>query len=161
MRSLLLFAICVGPTLSTHVGPKVSTHMKLRGGGKKAEGAIEPFKTGKLWNAKAFIRDHVTFASLLPSYLGAYIGNAAIEPKVSEAVMLTVNSINTCPYCTGLHGQLARMASTTTQAQQSSPAVVFAAVFAEEGGRGSAVDAAYTKLVSALGQLVESGTKSV
>ena len=23
--------------------------------------------------------------------------------------MLTVNSYNTCPYCTGLHGELARM----------------------------------------------------
>lgn len=64
--------------------------------------------------------------------------------------MLTVNSVNTCPYCTGLHGQLARMSD--TPAKVSSPAVTFATTFAEEGGRGSKVVAAFDKLVAAEGR---------
>ena len=42
--------------------------------------------------------------------MGAYIGPNAIEPKLNESIMVTVNSANRCPYCTGLHGELARMA---------------------------------------------------
>lgn len=64
--------------------------------------------------------------------------------------MVTVNSINTCPYCTGLHGELARMASTVIE--KGSPEVSFAATFAEEAGRGAKVVAAYDKLVGKIGK---------
>ena len=28
----------------------------------------------------------------------------AVDPELNEAVMVTVNSVNSCPYCEGLHG---------------------------------------------------------
>ena len=38
------------------------------------------------------------------------IGPNSIEPRLNESIMVTVNSVKQCPYCTGLHGELARMA---------------------------------------------------
>ena len=64
--------------------------------------------------------------------------------------MVTVNSINTCPYCTGLHGQLARMANTVVD--KKAPEVSFATTFALEGGRGSKVTAAFDKLCGSVGK---------
>ena len=55
--------------------------------------------------------------------------------------MSTVNSVNTCPYCTGLHGQRARMAAPSST--RAPPEVKFAKVFAEEAGRGPKVDAVF------------------
>lgn len=56
------------------------------------------------------LRDHILIASHLPAIALAYVGKYSIEPKVSEAIMLTMNSVNHCGYCTGLHGELGRMA---------------------------------------------------
>ena len=128
-------------------------------------------KTGKIWTWPTLIRDHTRFVSILPGYLGAYIpvpvlgmgGAAGVLPsKKIEQILVTMNnSYNTCPYCTGLHGQLARMAgyvSTATAAsasasgatkmddETSDPALAFAKTFAIESGRGQDVDAAYQKL---------------
>ena len=112
-------------------------------------GAAEQAKTGKVWVTSTFTRDHVRFAWELPGYLGAYVNPlSACDPKTIESVMCTVNSINTCPYCTGLHGTLARMASVD---KMEGPAVEFAKVFATEGGRGAAVQKAFDKLVAAEG----------
>ena len=124
--------------------PRTAAPLGVRGGS-----AAALVKTGKVWRPNTFTRDHVRFLAELPRYLGAYVGPAALKPVQIEAVMLTVNSINTCPYCTGLHGQLARMASTVVD--QGAPEVKFAKVFAEESGRGPKVDAAFSTLVSALG----------
>ena len=119
--------------------------LRLRGG------AIEQPKTGKVWVTSTFTRDHVRFAAELPSYLGAYANPfTSIEPKTIEAIMLTINSINTCPYCTGLHGQLARMAG-VDKPDPKLPAVSYATTFAKEGGRGAAVRAAFDKLVASEG----------
>lgn len=82
--------------------------------------------------------------------VGAYVGPRALAPATIEAVMVTVNSINTCPYCTGLHGELARMASAVVD--KKAPEVVYATVFAEECGRGARVQAAYSKLASSIGE---------
>lgn len=116
--------------------------LRLRGGEDQP-------KTGKVWTLSTFTRDHVRFMAELPHYLGAYIGPRAVPPTVIESVMMTVNSVNTCPYCTGLHGQLARMASTTVDPK--SPEVSFATVFSQEGGRGAKVVQAYEKLVASTG----------
>ena len=40
----------------------------------------------------------------------------ALEPRLNEAIMNTMNSVNTCPYCTGLHGELGRMAGINSYA---------------------------------------------
>ena len=108
-------------------------------------------KTGKLWTASTFTRDHVRFMAELPHYLSAYVvPGQALDPVVIESVMVTVNTISTCPYCTGLHGQLSfRMAKTgsPTRAHQC----VYATAFAQEAGRGAKVRDAFDKLASSIG----------
>ena len=120
--------------------------LRLRGGE-----VVEQPKTGKLWVTSTFTRDHVRFMAELPHYLGAYLGPRSLAPATIESVMVTVNSINTCPYCTGLHGQLARMAS-VDKPNTGSPEVQFATTFAEESGRGTKVRAAFDKLVASIGK---------
>ena len=118
--------------------------------------------TGKLWTLKTFLRDHVTFAGQIPNYLGAYVSpGRAIAADVNEAVMCTMNSVNTCPYCTGLHGQLARMASAPDPSTSSAAEVVFARVFAEEAGRGEKLEKADTALVSAVGAGKAASTRAL
>jgi len=117
--------------------------LRLRGG------AEQP-KTGKIWVTSTFTRDHVRFLAELIHYLGAYIGPRALSAKTIEAVMVTVNSVNTCPYCTGLHGQLARMAG--TMVDPKAPEVIFATTFAKESGRGASVVAAFETLSGKIGK---------
>ena len=117
--------------------------LRLRGGGEQP-------KTGKVWVTSTFTRDHVRFTKELPNYLGAYIGGSALAPTTIESVMVTVNSINTCPYCTGLHGQLARMSGTVVD--RKAPEVKFATTFAEEGGRGNKVVDAFEVLIGQIGK---------
>jgi AhpD family alkylhydroperoxidase len=107
------------------------------------------------------VRDHVTIAGQLPAYLGAYLGpNAALAPKLTEAIMMTMNSIDACPYCTGLHGELARMAGTDEETYASAP-VTFAKVFAAEAGRGGAVDVALGELKAAEGAARARSTRAL
>ena len=120
-----------------------------------------PLKTAKTWGPKTFVRDHVTIAGQLPAYLGAYVGpKAALAPKLTEAIMLTMNSIDACPYCTGLHGELARMAGTDEETYASAP-VTFTTVFAKEAGRGNAVDAALGELKAAEGAARARSTRAL
>lgn len=129
-----------GPTLRTTSVP--AAVLRLRGG--------EQAKTGKTWVASTFTRDHIRFMVELPYYLGAYLHPFnALDAKDLEEVMVTVNTVNTCPYCTGLHGELARMASADNAPR--SALVTFAKIFAEETGRGDKVKAAFKVLVNAEG----------
>jgi AhpD family alkylhydroperoxidase len=113
----------------------------------KAPTPPELEKTGRLFSWRTLLRDHARFVVMLPRYLSAYVvPGRALAPATIEAVMVTVNSFNTCPYCTGLHGELARMAGAVVD--QSDPAVMYAKTFALEAGRGPKVDAAYDKLAS-------------
>lgn len=92
------------------------------------------------------LKDHATFLSQLPNLFLAYLMYNAQD---GESIMLTVNSVNKCSYCTGLHGELARLSGLSaedTDALQNSkslkqcikvrdtPAVRFAYQFAESGG---------------------------
>jgi AhpD family alkylhydroperoxidase len=109
-------------------------------------------KTGKIWTWKTLLRDHTQFTTMLPGYLGSYISPFnSLPPKSIESIMLTMNSYNTCPYCTGLHGQLARMAGIDGP-DENDPAVAFAKTFAIEAGRGADVDASYSKLIETIGE---------
>lgn len=78
--------------------------------------------------------------------------------------MVVVNSAAECPYCTGLHGELARMAGVEKVDQlltikapdelkkvSDIPSLYFARIFAENGGRGADVSKAYDNLVAAVG----------
>lgn len=107
-------------------------------------------KTGKTWTWSTLLRDHTRFVTMLPTYLAAYIiPGYALTPKTIESIMVTMNTVNTCPYCTGLHGQLARMAK--AEASDGDPAVVFAKAFAINSGRGKDVDASYDTLITSIG----------
>ena len=64
----------------------------------------------KMWTLSGTLADHRQVFLQLPRILGAYVGPNSIEPSLNEAVMVTVNSENSCPFCEGLHGELARMA---------------------------------------------------
>lgn len=104
-----------------------------------------------------FLKSHGT---LFGAYTG--VGSAAIEHDLVESIMVAVNSVNECPYCDGLHGELARIAGVEGAAELRSgvistprgnsitklPAVVYAKAFGEADGRGAALDAAYELLVA-------------
>ena len=108
-------------------------------------------RTSKLWTWNTLLRDHTRFVSILPTYLAAYVMPGYSLPAATiESIMVTMNTINTCPYCTGLHGQLARMAG-MDKPNPSDPEVLYAAAFAHESGRGSDVDASYNSLVTKIG----------
>ena len=139
MSLLIMFALLSASVMGSSVPA-----LRLRGG------ANEQPKTGKVWTVTTFTREHCRFAWEMPSYFGAYLmPGRAVDPKTIESVMVTMNSINTCPYCTGLHGQLARMACTVVD--QRSPAVAYAKTFAEQTGRGEQVRAAFDKLAASVG----------
>ena len=118
----------------------------------------------KIWTMSGTLADHRQVFTSLPRILGAYVGPNAIEPSLNESVMVTVNSENSCPFCEGLHGELARMAGVddvdslmnadsleTCQKLSPHPAVSYARIFAENNGRGQAEAAAFQKLAEAEG----------
>jgi AhpD family alkylhydroperoxidase len=120
--------------------------------------------TKKMWTAAGTLTDHRCVAGNIPRILGAYAGPHAIEPKLNEAVMVTVNSVNNCPYCKGLHGELARMAGvedpmrlmgaqSVDECRQvvDEPAITYARVFAENNGRGPQLAGAFATLVASEG----------
>lgn len=65
--------------------------------GRRADmGVIE--KTGKVFSWTTLLQDHTRFALMLPRYLGAYVApGQALKPTTIEAVMCTMNTVNTCP----------------------------------------------------------------
>jgi len=115
----------------------------------------------KMWTPQGFFADHRMVFRHLPQIAGAYIGPNAVDPELNEAVMVTVNSVNSCPYCEGLHGQLARMAGVDDPDQLMSakslaectkvvddPAIIYARTFAEQDGRGAIEEQAFHSLAA-------------
>jgi len=118
--------------------------------------------TKKTWTLGGCLADHRDVFSNLPRIAGAYIGPNAVDPHLNESVMVTVNSVNSCPYCEGLHGELARMAGVENpdglmkaksedecRSFVDDPAISFARIFAENNGRGAAVETALDSLSNA------------
>ena len=120
----------------------------------------------KSWlTAGACLEDHAAVFASLPKILGAYVGSNSLSPQLGESIMVAVNSANACPYCEGLHGELARMAgvdgSADLQAASSvaectavvdDVAISFARTFADCGGRGEEVDAALAEVAAEHGE---------
>ena len=117
--------------------------------------------TKKVWTAAGCLADHKQVLANIPRIFGAYVGPNAIEPDLNESVMVTVNSVNSCPYCEGLHGQLARMAGVEApeallqsdsadacRAVVDHPAITYARTFAETNGRGQKEASAFETLAS-------------
>ena len=115
----------------------------------------------KMWTATGCLSDHRQVFVNLPRILGAYVGPNAIEPNLNESVMVTVNSENNCPFCEGLHGELARMAGVeevsslmnadslkTCQQISDKQAIAYARVFAENNGREQNEANAFQALIS-------------
>jgi AhpD family alkylhydroperoxidase len=132
--------------------------VSIRGGG----GAF----TKKIFTPVGCLRDHVTIMLHIPRILLAYVGPFAIAPDTNEAIMLAVNSENSCPWCTSLHGELGRMAglgdkataintakslADVKKASGDSKEAAFARLFAECDGRGAAVQAAFAELKASIG----------
>eukprot|EP00933_Yihiella_yeosuensis_P045079 TRINITY_DN40393_c0_g1_i1.p1 TRINITY_DN40393_c0_g1~~TRINITY_DN40393_c0_g1_i1.p1 ORF type:complete len:266 (-),score=30.78 TRINITY_DN40393_c0_g1_i1:114-809(-) len=118
------------------------------------------------WNSWGeVLADHSTIVGEIPKIFGGYVGPNALEPKVVEAAMLTVNSYNACPFCTDLHCELGRMAGVDDAKKLNCassekecrnvvdlPEVTYARIFAESAGRGEAEANAYQSNVKASGQ---------
>ena len=90
----------------------------------------------------------------IPKIFDAYVGTNSIYPKMNESVMLAVNSVNNCPYCDMLHGNLGRIAgipvktvdemlaakdsdecASLVESPEEKAAVKYARIFAERNGR--------------------------
>lgn len=116
-------------------------------------------RSRRVWDEASCLSDHEEVFAALPRILGAYVGPNALSPALGESVMVAVNSAKACPYCEGLHGNLARLAGVDNAALQAAasvadctavvddPAIAYARVFAEHNGRGPEVDAAYDAVV--------------
>jgi len=111
------------------------------------------------------LADHFEVLRRIPKIFDAYVGPNAIQADLNESIMLTGNSVNDCPFCTGLHGELARMAGVEEHeklqgaksvrqclAVCDSPAVAFARTFGENDGRGEKTAAAFEELSEHMGR---------
>jgi len=94
------------------------------------------------------LSDHMIIARQLPNIMYAYL--SGYNAETIESIMLTVNSVNDCAYCTGLHGELARLSGISPEdaetlngcstmseslAVRNTSAVRFARAFAEADGQ--------------------------
>lgn len=119
-----------------------------------------------VWGFRTCIADHMSVLMYYPVLFDAYIGPHAVEPRVNEGIMCTVNSLKQCTYCTGLHGELARIAGVKpptikkllgaksvadVRSASSDVELTYARVFVETAGRGERADAAYSELEEAVG----------
>merc|ERR1719329_707531 len=120
----------------------------------------------KTFNLGSSLQDHANVLQSIPKILDGYVGPNKMDPATAESCMAAVNSVNNCPYCTSLHGELGRMAGldgkqkdidnakTAADAKKVSggdPMVVFARKFGETNGRGAELEAAYKVLEKAVG----------
>jgi len=120
----------------------------------------------KTFNLANCLQDHVDVLKSIPKIVDGYVGPNKIDPATAESCMAAVNSVNACPYCTSLHGELGRMAGlqgkekTLMEAKTAdeikkvsggNPMVVFARKFGETNGRGAELESAYVVLEKAVG----------
>jgi len=101
----------------------------------------------------------------IPKILDGYVGPNKIDPKISESCMLAVNSVNSCAFCTSLHGELGRMAGLENKGASintakdaaalkkvsSDPMVLYARKFGECNGRGADLKKAFDVMEKAVG----------
>tara|TARA_A100001011_G_scaffold101779_1_gene107198 strand:- start:1276 stop:1992 length:717 start_codon:yes stop_codon:yes gene_type:complete len=119
----------------------------------------------KIWTFSGMLFDHKKLFKMIPDLLGAYIGENSIEPQVCESIMLTLNSVNKCFYCDGLHGELARVSGLNgyqilrvAKSEEEclnvmdNPAVSFARSFALNDGFGKVFDIEYKNLIKSEGE---------
>jgi len=125
----------------------------------------DEIESRKVFTPSGCFRDHFKIMTQIPKIYGAYVGPNAVDAKLSECIMMAVNSANQCPYCTELHGELSRLADvqkqgedilqsdsvTAVQKVAPNPSVLFARKFGEHSGRGAELDAEYKSLQQSVG----------
>jgi AhpD family alkylhydroperoxidase len=110
----------------------------------------------KVWTWQGSFQDHVRFLIHLPFF---FVAPIALPPKAVESVHLSVNSVMRCPFCTGLHCEIGRMAGLEDVATVNECAKLSASDEAEFGifsdygksfgthnGRGAEVDGLYEQI---------------
>jgi AhpD family alkylhydroperoxidase len=121
---------------------------------------LKACQTKKTWGMCGALQDHLRIMQAIP-----YIFKApfTLSPKEGESLMLALNSANSCPYCTELHGELGRMAGLedanaintmdkdTNTDRECQLFVHYGRVFGDFDGRGAEVDAAYQSLETTVG----------
>jgi AhpD family alkylhydroperoxidase len=141
-------------------------NLALRGGAAVAAPCKKSRFNRKTFKLGSCLQDHVELLKSIPKILDGYVGPNKIDPEIGESCMAAVNSVNNCPFCTSIHGELGRMAglgakqkaldSAKTAAEVKkiagdNPMVVFARKFAENDGRGADVEAAFKIMEKAVG----------
>jgi AhpD family alkylhydroperoxidase len=128
----------------------------------RLNGGAGSFK--KTFSLGSMLQDHVTIMTSIPAIFGAYAGPHRIDPASNEAIMLAVNSVNDCPYCSGIHGELARMSGLDTSSSTKKSAskhsneakeaamVAYAKEFGRFNGRGDCLKKKYKELEATTGK---------
>jgi len=117
----------------------------------------------------SFTSDHTRFLVMLPGYLLSY---SLLTPFQIECVMNTMNntySTKTCPYCTGLHGELLRLSEKPEcddvagkGIDATDPIVAYAKSFCQARGRGIEIETKeLAKLTDAIGPLKASSVNKL
>jgi len=110
----------------------------------------------KVWIWQGSFQDHVRILIHLPFF---FVAPIALPPKAVESVHLSVNSVNRCPFCTGLHGEIGRLAgledalAVNESAKLSASEEIEFGIFSNYGksfgthnGRGAAVDGLFEQI---------------
>jgi AhpD family alkylhydroperoxidase len=118
----------------------------------------------KIWTWQSALQDHLRIMLQLPLIV---VAPFVLTPKEGESLMLAVNSSNSCPYCTSLHGELGRMAgldepsainvSATVNpknVQECQLFVRYGRIFGSNDGRGKGVEEEYQKLAESRSYMV-------
>jgi AhpD family alkylhydroperoxidase len=117
----------------------------------------------KVWTWQGSLQDHVRFLVHLPFF---FIAPVVLKPKAAESVHLSVNSVNRCPFCTGLHCEIGRLAGLEdakalnqcgklTDEEDSEYGIFskYGACFGKNNGRGEELDKIFDDIVNEHGMM--------
>jgi len=125
----------------------------------------------KIWTWQGSFQDHVRFLVHLPWF---FIAPLVLPPKAVESVHLSTNSVNKCPFCTGLHTEIGRLAGLedaiavnecgkVADAEKDEFGIFseYGAAFGENHGRGEEVESLFEKIKAEKGQMAASSAKGL
>jgi len=125
-------------------------------------------KYDKMWTWQSALVDHVRILQHLHYF---FISSFVLTGEQAETTALSVNSANKCPYCKGLHGELARINGVAdpkkvdeTGQSNNEELQMFAkygATFGRNNGLGDEVKKAYDELASKHGESAANAAEGV
>lgn len=117
----------------------------------------------KVWTWQGSLQDHVRFLINLPFF---FVAPLALPPKAVESIHLSVNSVNKCPFCTGLHCEIGRMAgledakalnecAQLSRTERSDYGIYskYGTTFGKDNGRGEEVESLFNTIAKEKGML--------